>query len=233
VQRLPCPAGQSAWSRQRTDPLSLDPQVANLVTESRVIGDLMVGLTTEAPDGKAILAWRVREASADGLTWTFHLRQHLWSDGTPVTARDFVFAWQRLLDPKTAANYAYNLWVLRNAQRISEGKLPPSALGVSAPDDGTLVLQLEHPAPYMPQLMMHQSFYPVPKHVVEKLGEGWVKPGNYVSNGAYRLAPGSWATTELDKNPRFRTPPMSAWTASTTTPPPTWSRPSGGCSAAS
>jgi oligopeptide transport system substrate-binding protein len=206
ARRAACPAGQVCLEYgNESDPLSLDPQTSNLVIESRIVGDLMVGLTTEAADGKAIpgmaTSW---ETSADGLTWTFHLRQADWSDGTPVTADDFVYAYRRILDPKTASIYAYLVTILKNGQAVNDGKAPLSAVGAAAPDPHTLVLTLEHPAPYMPQLLMHQSFYPVPKHVVEKLGEAWVRPGSYVSNGAYALA--AWRLGDyvrVVKNPRF------------------------------
>jgi oligopeptide transport system substrate-binding protein len=144
------------------------------------------------------------DVSKDGRTWTFHLRKARWSDGHPVTAQDFVFAWQRLLDPKTAAPYAYNLWVLKNAKAISNSKLPPSALGVRAADDQTLVVQLEHPAAYLPELLTHDTAYPVPRHVVLAKGNAWAKIGNYVANGAY--LPTQWVLNEhitLAKNPRF------------------------------
>jgi len=206
AQRPPCPAGKVCLEYgNEIEPLSLDPQVANLITEGRILGDLMVGLTTEAADGKAMpgmaTSW---ETSADGLTWTFHLRDAKWSDGAPVTADDFVYSYRRILDPKTASIYAYLVTLLKNGQAVNDGKAPLSAVGAAAPNPHTLVLTLEHPAPYMPQLLMHQSFYPVPKHVVEKLGEAWVRPGSYVSNGAYRLA--AWKLgdhVEVDKNPQF------------------------------
>jgi len=206
ARRPACPAGQVCLEYgNESDPLSLDPQTSNLVTESRVIGDLMVGLTTEAPDGKAIpgmaTSW---EASADGLTWTFHLRNANWSDGRPVTADDFVYAYRRILDPKTASIYAYLVTILKNGQAVNDGKAPLSAVGAAAPDAHTLVLTLEHPAPYLPQLLMHQSFYPVPKHVVEKLGEAWVRPGSYVSNGPYRLVSFHLGDmVQVAKNPQF------------------------------
>ena len=206
AQRPACPAGKVCLEYgNESDPLSLDPQVANLVTESRTIGDLMVGLTTESADGKPIpgiaTSW---ETSAEGLTGTCPLRDAKWSDGVPVTADDFVFSYRRILDPKTASIYAYLATILKNGQAVNDGKAPLSAVGARAPDPHTLVLTLEHPAPFMPQLLMHQSFFPVPRHVVEKLGDGWVKPGSYVSDGAYRLS--AWRLgdlVQLDKNPNF------------------------------
>jgi oligopeptide transport system substrate-binding protein len=185
------------------EPQSLDPQFVGGSGEANVVGDLMVGLTTPGPKGAPVpgmaAQWTV---SADGLVWTFHLRPARWSDGAPVTAHDFVFAFRRLLDPATAAPYAYNLWVLKNAHAISEGKLPPEALGAAAPDDHTLILTLAHPAPYLPQLLMHNSALPLPRHMVLRLGAGWTK--SYVSNGPYTLriwVPGDHIT--LIKNPKF------------------------------
>jgi oligopeptide transport system substrate-binding protein len=206
VQRPACPAGQVCLEYgNEVEPLTLDPHKSNLVTESRVIGDLMMGLTTEAPDASPVpgmaKSW---ESSPDGLVWTFHLRDARWSDGVPVTADDFVYGLRRLLAPETASIYAYLAYVVKNGQAVNEGKAPAQALGARALDPHTLQLTLEHPAPYLPQLAMHQSFYPAPKHVVERYGDDWVKPGHYVSNGAYHLA--SWRLgdrIQVAKNPYF------------------------------
>lgn len=206
AQRPACPAGKLCLERGNVvEPLSLDPQSANLVEEATIIGDLMMGLTTDAADGSVApgmaSAW---EVSPDGLVWTFHLRPALWSDGAPVTAQDFVYAWRRILDPKTASIYAYLLYVLRNGEAVNAGTAPPESLGAAALDARTLRLTLAHPAPYLPQLLRHQSFFPLPEHVVERFGEGWVRPGRYVSNGAYRLV--SWRLGDkvrLEKNPTF------------------------------
>ncbi|HSM96904.1 MAG TPA: peptide ABC transporter substrate-binding protein [Rhizomicrobium sp.] len=166
---------------------------------------MMTGLATEDAAGNPIpgaaKSWSV---SADGKTWTFHLRRHRWSDGVPVTSHDFAFAWRRLLDPKTAAPYAYNMWVVKNAEAISAGKLPPSALGVSTPDDSTFVVQLEHPAAYLPQLLMHQTAFPIPRHTLLKYGNAWSRPQNDVSNGPYMVQ--EWIPNDhvtLVKNPYF------------------------------
>src|SRR5437868_11638724 len=94
---------------------SLDPAFVNTVAESNILGDLLTGLTTLDAAARPIPGAAERwDVAKDGKTWTFHLRKSRWSDGKPVTAQDFVFAWQRELDPKTAAPYAYNLWVLKN-----------------------------------------------------------------------------------------------------------------------
>jgi oligopeptide transport system substrate-binding protein len=205
-QRAACPAGQVCLEYgNNSEPQTLDPQKANLVDESSVINDLMMGLTTEAPDATpmpgAATHW---ETSPDGLVWTFHLRDAKWSDGVPVTADDFVYGIRRTLDPKTASIYAYLLYVIENGEAVNQGKAPLSALGVTAPDPKTVVIRLVHPAPYLPELTKHQSFFPAPKHVVEKYGDGWVRPGRYVSNGAFRLV--SWKLGDritAEKNPYF------------------------------
>jgi oligopeptide transport system substrate-binding protein len=165
---------------------SLDPHFIDGLNESNIEGDILVGLLTmdiwSAPIAGAATSWRV---SPDGKQWTFHLRDHMWSDGRTVAAADFVFAWQRLLDPKTGAAYAYNLWVVKNAHAISQGKIPSSALGVHALDDKTLVVELEHPATYLPELLTHDTAYPLPRHVVMAKGNAWSVPANFVGNGPY------------------------------------------------
>ena len=187
------------------EPGSLDPHFISGTWEANIVGDCLMGLFTEDPAARPIAGAALRwEVSADGKTWTFHLRPHLWSDGTPVTAQDFIFAWRRLVDPKTAAVYVYALYAVKNAQAIASGKMPVTALGVKAPDDMTLVVELEHPAPYLPQLAMHQTWFPLPRHVVEAKGNRWARPGNYVANGPY--IPREWVTNDhvtLVKNPRF------------------------------
>jgi oligopeptide transport system substrate-binding protein len=205
-ERPACAAGQVCLEYgNSSEPSTLDPQTSQLVDEAVVIGDLMMGLTTDAPDGSAVpgmaTSW---ETSPDGLVWTFHLREARWSDGAPVTAGDFVYAYRRILDPATAATYAYLVAVLKNGQAVNAGKAAPETLGARALDARTLQLTLEHPVPYLPQLAKHQSFFPVPRHVVQRWGEGWTQPGRYVSNGAYRLV--SWRLGDylrVEKNPRF------------------------------
>src|SRR5215475_7991494 len=157
-----------------TELKSLDPHYIDLTSEANVEGDILTGLVTEDAAGEPIpgaaLKW---ETSADGKTWTFHLRDEVWSDGVPVTSQDFVYAFRRLLEPSRGAPYAYNIWIFKNARAVSEGKLPGTGLGVEAPDDKTLIIHLEHPAPYLLELLMHQTAYPVPRHVVEAKGDAW------------------------------------------------------------
>jgi len=185
------------------EPDSLDPHFAGSLAEENILNDLMVGLTTLDAAARPIPGvadrWTV---SADGKIWTFHLRQALWSDGSPVTASDFVFAFRRLLDPRTASRTAYNLWILQNGRAVSSGQLPPDQLGVEAPKPDTLILRLEHPAPYLPELLTHPSALPLPRAAAK--GAAWARPGAYVSNGPYTLK--EWLPNDhitLVKNPRF------------------------------
>ena len=187
------------------EPRSLDPHYAQGQYESTIVGDLMMGLTIDGPDAISIPAaaenW---EVSDDGLIWTFFLREHNWSDGTAVTAEDFVYAWQRILNPETGAPYASLLYIIKNAQAVNAGALAPTELGASAPDARTLVLELENPAPYLPELMSHFTTYPVPRHVVEAIGINWTDAETYVGNGPFNFI--EWVPNDhitLDKNPLF------------------------------
>jgi len=187
------------------EPDTLDPHLAQGNWESHIIGDLILGLTTEGPNGEAIPgAAESWDISDDGLTWTFHLREHVWSDGVPVTADDFVYAFRRILNPATASNYAWYLYQVRNAEAVNSGDMPGTELGVEAPDDKTFVVHLANPAPYLAEYLTHQTTFPVPRHIIEELGNAWSRPDNYVSNGAYVLT--EWVPNDhitAVKNPLF------------------------------
>jgi oligopeptide transport system substrate-binding protein len=189
------------------EPDTLDPQKATGQWENNILGDMMMGLMTEDPDGMPVYGMAESyEVSDDGKTWTFKLRPDaLWSDGVPVTADDFVFALRRLNSPETMSQYAsMSQDVILNALEAFKGEVPPEQIGARAIDARTLELKLRHPASYLPSMLMHYSFYPVPKHTIEKFGSNWTKPENYVSNGAFRLV--DWRPNEfvhVKKNPNF------------------------------
>ncbi len=204
--RAPCAKGLTCLEYGNVAELvSLDPAKITGTWEDRVVGEMLVGLTQYGPDGRPVpgmaTSWRT---SPDGKVWTFHLRKALWSDGAPVTAGDFVFALRRLMDPATPSEYAYLLYFIKNAQPVNAGKMPPSALGARAIDDRTLELTLEHPAPYLPEVAMHQTMYPVPEHVVRRWGDHWTDPAHYVVNGPYRLVFWKFGDhIQLAKNPLY------------------------------
>jgi oligopeptide transport system substrate-binding protein len=172
------------------DPESLDPHKTSTVYEANILRDLFMGLTTE--DAKAgtipgaAESWTV---SDDGKVYTFKMRQGAtWSDGSPVTADDFVFSWRRAVDPATASEYAYMLAPVVNAEDITAGKKKIEELGVKAVDPMTFEVTLNAATPYFIEMLTHQVTYAVSKANVEKFGKDFVKPGNLVSNGAYVLA---------------------------------------------
>jgi oligopeptide transport system substrate-binding protein len=204
--RPPCPNGKVCLEYGNTlDPGTLDPPKTSLTSEAAIIRELVEGLAANAPDGAPIpgmaTSW---ETSADGLVWTFHLRRAQWSDGEPVTAGDFVYAFRRTLDPKTASSYAYLLYVLKGAEAANGGKAPLESVGAEALDAHTLKLTLAHPAPYMLQLLQHQAFAPVPEHVVRRWGDAWTQPGHFVGNGPYNLVSYRLGDlVRLEKNPLY------------------------------
>ncbi|WMY76466.1 ABC transporter substrate-binding protein [Buttiauxella selenatireducens] len=190
------PAGTKLASDQslvrhiKDEPASLDPVKAVGLPEIQVIRDLFEGLVNQNEKGQLEPGVATKWQSNDNRTWTFTLRDDArWSDGTPVTAQDFVYSWQRLVDPKNTSPFAWfaALAGINNAQAIIDGKMPADKLGVTAVDAKTLRIQLDKPVPYFPNLTANFSFYPVPKAVVEKFGNDWTKPGNLVGNGAYTL----------------------------------------------
>lgn len=129
------------------------------------------------------------EVSEDGLTYTFHIREDAkWSDGEPVKAQDFVYGWQRVVDPATAADYGYLLDdIVMNASAIQAGEADPSTLGIEALDDSTLVITLESDCPYFIGLCAFGALMPLRQDIVEQYGNEWTNPGNMVSNGAFVL----------------------------------------------
>ena len=190
-----CLAGGSARAemvyRMATmgEPKTLDPHGVSGTWENYIVGDSFMGLLTDAADATPIPgaaeSWRI---SDDGLTYTFKLRDHQWSDGQKVTAEDFLFSMRRILDPKQAAEYASIMYPIKNAEKLNSGALEGmEKLGVRAIDAQTVEITLENPTGYFLELMTHYTSFPVPKHVVEQHGPEWVKPGTFVSNGAFHI----------------------------------------------
>jgi oligopeptide transport system substrate-binding protein len=187
------------------EPRSLDPHKITSACENNIVGNLFVGLITDNARAEPIAGLAERwETSADGLTWSFSLRRARWSDGEACDAHDFAFALRRALDPATSAPCAFLLYPLRNAEAVNLGRLPGEALGVRAIDDGTLEVQLEYPAPYLPRVLKHPVAFPVPKHRLARHGEDWLKPANIAVNGAF--APRRWLSNyivHMERNRNF------------------------------
>ena len=179
------------------EPNDLDPHIPDSQNSAAVVMAFFEGLTqydpkTSQPVPAVAERW---EVAADNLTWTFHLRSNAkWSNGDPVTAGDFVFAFQRMLSPKLGAEYTYMLFALKNGEAFNTGKITdPALIGARAADAHTLVLTLAHPVPYLPSMLCHTSWYPLHRATIEKFGAwdqrgtAWTRPGNLVGNGYFTL----------------------------------------------
>jgi len=189
------------------DPETLDSHKTSTVSEAHLLRDLSEGLVIHHINGEVVPgvaeSWTM---APDGKSYTFKLRANAkWSNGDPVTAGDFVFSFRRMVNPETGAKYANILYPIRNAEKINKAgegaKLED--LGVKAVDERTLEISLERPTPYFLELLTHQTGLPVHPASVQKFGKDFVKPENWVSNGAYTLkefVPNSHIRLEKNKN---------------------------------
>lgn len=170
---------------------SLDPQIASSVEDSDVIRSLFEGLYNEDGSGNLVPGVALEHTVSEDLTtYTFKLRADAkWSNGDPVVAGDFVAGWQRLVDPKTASEYAWYMELMQvtNAAEIIAGTKPATDLGITAIDDTTLEVKILAPLPYFPKMLTHSSTFPNHKATIEKFGADWTKPENLIGNGAYLL----------------------------------------------
>ena len=189
------------------EPESIDPAVVTGQLESRICYALFEGLLRfdrfGEPQPGLAESWNL---SSDGKTYTFHLRANgRWSNGDPVTARDFAQSWKRILLPETASEYAYLLYHIKNAESFNEGKLTDfSQVGITVIDDRTLQIGLEAPVPYFLDLCCFMTFLPVHMPTVEKYGDNWIKPDRLVNDGPFRLK--EWRLNyriRLEKNPSY------------------------------
>lgn len=175
------------------EPPSLDWSKATDTTSSYVLNNIMNGLVDynlSDPELSVMPALATEwKNSNNAKTWTFTLRKGvMWTDGVEFSAQHVIDGWERLLNPKTAAEYAYFLFGVKNAKAYNEGKVTDfSQVGVSINKDGQLVVELEQPKSYFPYLLTHQSTFPMRKDIVEKFGDKWTEPGNIQTLGAYKL----------------------------------------------
>ena len=190
---------------------SIDPQIGQDGTSFEVIADFTDGLMQMDADGQAVPAIAESyEVSDDGLTYTFHLREDAkWSNGTPVTAADFVFGWQRAVDPNNASEYSYmlsDIGQVKNAAEIIAGEKDKSELGVTAVDDTTLQVELNVPVSYFLSLMYFPTYYPVNEEFYNSCADTFAtSPETTLANGAFVLDSYEPAATSihLSKNPDY------------------------------
>ena len=180
-----------------------DPQMVEDVSGSYFVRDLFEGLMNQDADGNLIPGVATGYTTNDAKdVYTFTLRNNArWSDGNPVTAHDFVYAWRRLADPATASPYSWfaDIMALENVGAVMSGESPPEALGIRALDNHTLEVRLTASLPYFAAMTTHASTFPSPQWTVRTFGDNWTKPGNIVGNGAYVLTehiPNETATRE-------------------------------------
>ena len=198
-----------------SEPKGLDPHQVSGVLESNIIRGLFEGLCVEhqKEDGVATEGVAKTWTPNDDFTeWTFDLRDDAkWSDGEPVTAEDFLFAFQRILTPELASDYSFMLYYIEGAEAFHKGETSDfSTVKATAPDPHTLKVKLRGPLPFLPELTKHYTWFPVPKHTVLKHGaiddpfNPWASEENIVSNGAFKLK--TWRFNdhiEVERNPYY------------------------------
>ncbi|GAA0766793.1 peptide ABC transporter substrate-binding protein [Clostridium subterminale] len=179
------------------DPKTIDPQLNSAVDGSTIIHNAFEGLMREDENSKIVPGTAEKyEVSDDGTVYTFHLRENAkWSDGKPVVAGDFVYAWKRALNPEVAAEYAYQLFYIKNGaayynkEKIGDKVATADDVGVKAIDDKTLEVTLEAPVPYFLSLAAFPTYFPVREDVIEGNEEKWtLKPDTYISNGPFKMS---------------------------------------------
>jgi len=183
------------------EPKTIDPALSQAIDSGDVIGNAFEGLMALDNNDKPISGMADSyKLSKDGLTYTFHIRSGaLWSDGKPVVAGDFEYAWKRVLKPATASVYSYQMFYLKNGQGYNESELAADKktpgvksataadVGVKATNDSTLVVTLENPTAYFLSLLAFQTYMPVRKDVVDKDTAWATKPATYITNGAFKM----------------------------------------------
>ncbi|MEJ8547584.1 peptide ABC transporter substrate-binding protein [Brevibacillus borstelensis] len=188
-----------------SEPSTADPGLAKDATSGAIVRATFDGLTRLDKDSKPMNSMAADvKISDDRLTYTFTLREAKWSNGDPVTAHDFEFAWKRVLDPKLAAEYAYQLYYIKNAEKVHSNKVSPDQLGVKALDDKTLEVTLENPTPYFLELTAFYTYYPVNKKVVEANPKWAMEAATHVGNGPFKMT--AWehkAKIVLEKNENY------------------------------
>ena len=202
-----------------SEPHSMDPTICTGADQYEILCHMYEGLLKYVPAdtvsgtnhneaGAALVPGQAASYTYDEntLTYTFTLRDDIfWSDGKPVTAQDFVYSWQRLVDPATAAANGSELnAIVLNATEIANGEMEPSELGITAIDDKTLEVKLANACSYFLELCAHYTLYPLRQDVIEAAGDTWTDPSTVISNGAYKMT--EWVHDSymaLEKNDQY------------------------------
>lgn len=200
--------GKILRTNNNSEPGSLDPALATGTHDSWPMQHMFEGLMKYNEKGEVVEGMaKEMKVSDDGLKYTFILRDDAkWSNGDPLTAADFEFAWKRVLDPETASEYSYQLYYLKNGEAYNNGEAKAEDVGVKAVDDKTLEVELETATKYFPGLAAFYTLYPVPKAIVEK-NPDWAKDpkkGDFVTNGPFVIK--DWKHNEgidLVKNDQY------------------------------
>ncbi|WP_281869287.1 peptide ABC transporter substrate-binding protein [Brevibacillus parabrevis] len=188
-----------------SEPSTADPGLAKDATSGAVVRATFDGLTRLDKDAKPMnsVASDVK-ISDDKRVYTFTIRDSKWSNGDPVTAHDFEYAWKRVLNPKLGAEYAYQLYYIKNAEKVHTGKAQATELGVKALDDKTLEVTLENPTPFFLELTAFYTYYPVDKKVAEANPNWANEAATHVSNGPFKMT--GWehkSKIVLEKNENY------------------------------
>ncbi len=187
------------------DPKTLDPGLNSAIDGSHILNNTFEALMREVGGELTNAMAKSYEVSEDGLVYTFHLRDALWSDGQPVLASDFEYAWKRAIQVETAAPYATHFFYIKNAQDFYEGKVELDSVGIKVVDDKTFEVTLEVPTPYFLSLITRPAFMPVRKEIIESGDESWFfNKETAISNGPFKLE--SYATGDriiLVKNENY------------------------------
>jgi ABC-type oligopeptide transport system substrate-binding subunit len=189
----PLPPAPHALRLAWGEPVTLEPTMCADNCSEGIICNLFSGLLEQRPEMEitpdVAQSWEVRSG---GREYLFQLRDDVrWSDGVPVTARDFEYAWKRILDPKTGSLNARLLYDIKGAKAFHHGaEANPDRVGVYALDEVTLIVELEEPTGYFPNLLTSAATYPLPRHVVDGHGERWTDVEHIVTNGPFMLE--SW-----------------------------------------
>jgi oligopeptide transport system substrate-binding protein len=190
----------------RTEPFSLHPGLANDSVSGNVLRNTFEGLTRIGKNGEPENAMAEDiQISDDQLTYTFKLRDAKWTNGDPVTAEDFEYAWKWVIDPANQSQYAEILHYVKNGAAISEGKMKPEELGVKAIDDKTLEVTLENPTPYFLELTAFYTYLPINSKIAKE-NPNWYKDAGelYTTNGPFKMT--TWDHNEkivLEKNENY------------------------------